>query len=56
MLDTSFATSKSVSFYAEQYGMSVNTFSKKVKKHYGKVPSKLIQERLTLEAKKNFSI
>lgn len=52
MLDTSFATSKSVSFYAEQYGLSVNVFSKKVKKHYGKVPSKLIQERLTLEAKK----
>ena len=52
MLDTHFATSKSVSFYAELYGLSVNAFSKKVKKHYGKIPSKLIQERLTLEAKK----
>lgn len=52
MLDTSFASSKSVSFYAEQYGLSVNAFSKKVKKYYGKAPSKLIQERLTLEAKK----
>lgn len=51
-LDTYFATSKSVAFYAEQYSMSVSAFSKKVKKHYGKVPSKLIQERLTLEAKK----
>lgn len=52
MLDTHFAASKSVSFYAERYGLSVNAFSKKVKKQYGKTPSKLIQERLNLEAKK----
>ncbi|TYR33652.1 helix-turn-helix transcriptional regulator [Sphingobacterium phlebotomi] len=52
MLDTDFASSKSVSFYADQYGLSVNAFSKKVKKHYGKVPSKLIRERLILEAKR----
>lgn len=52
ILDKHFTASKSVSFYAEMYGLSVNAFSKKVKRHYGKVPSKLIQERLTLEAKK----
>lgn len=52
MLDTHFATSKSVSFYAELYGLSVNAFSKRIKKHYGKAPSKLVKEHLTLEAKK----
>lgn len=52
LLEASFTESKSVSYYAEKYGLSVNVFSKKVKKQYGKSPSKLIQERLTLEAKK----
>jgi len=52
MLDAYVFSSKSVSFYAEQYGLSVNAFSKKVKKYYGKTPSKLIQERLILESKK----
>jgi len=52
MLDTHFAASKSVVFYANLYGLSVNAFSKKVKKNYGKAPSKLIQERLILEAKR----
>ena len=52
LLDTHFASSKSVSFYADHYGLSVNAFSKKIKKHYAKAPSKLIQERLILEAKR----
>lgn len=52
LLESSFTESKSVSYYADKYGMSVNGFSKKIKKLYGKSPSKLIQERLTLEAKK----
>ncbi|QNL52468.1 helix-turn-helix domain-containing protein [Olivibacter sp. SDN3] len=52
MLDTNFASSKSVSFYADRYGLSANAFNKKVKKYYGKAPSKLIRERLILEAKR----
>ena len=52
LLDLHFTTSKSVGFYASQYGLSVDAFSKKIRKHYGKAPSKLIQERLILESKK----
>lgn len=32
LLDTDYSASKSVSHYADQYGLSVNAFSKKVKK------------------------
>lgn len=52
MLENHFLETKSVSFYADRYGLSIDAFSKKVKKYFGKPPSKLIQERLTLEAKK----
>lgn len=51
-LDMHFATSKSVSFYASQYGLSVNAFSKKIRNYYGKNPSQLIRERVNLEAKR----
>lgn len=52
LIDNHFTEVKSVAFYADQYNLSVDTFSKKVKSYYGKSPSKLIRERLTLEAKK----
>ncbi|MGN6493298.1 MAG: helix-turn-helix domain-containing protein [Agriterribacter sp.] len=52
VLETHFLTAKEVAFYAEKFGLAVNTFSKKIKKHFGKSPSKLVQERIVLEAKK----
>lgn len=52
LLDDSFSKSKSVNYYADKFGLSVDRFSKKVKQLYGRAPSKLIKERLTLEAKK----
>lgn len=52
ILEQNFIQNREVHFYADKFGLSVNTFSKKIKKHFGKSPSKLIQERLVLEAKK----
>lgn len=52
LLDGYFLESKEVAFYASKFGLSVNTFSKKIKKHFGKPPSKLVRERVVLEAKK----
>lgn len=52
ILEEHFRDSKEVAFYAGQLGLAVNTFSKKIKKHFGKSPTKLIQERIVLEAKK----
>lgn len=52
LLDAHFSTNRSVDFYAQQLSLSVNAFSKKVKKHYGKTPTKLIQEKIILEAKR----
>lgn len=52
ILEAHFLANKDVAFYAEKFGLAVNTFSKKIKKHFGKSPSKLVQERIVLEAKK----
>lgn len=52
MLETHFKENKDVAFFAEQLGLAANSLSKKIKKHFGKSPSKLIQERVVLEAKK----
>ena len=52
LLEQHFAEQRNVSFYASHYNLSVSAFSKKIKSHFGKTPSKLIQERLVLEAKK----
>lgn len=52
LLNTHFHEAKEVAFYASKYELSVNTFSKKIKKLFGKSPSQLIQERIVLEAKK----
>ncbi|WP_158963235.1 helix-turn-helix domain-containing protein [Myroides fluvii] len=51
-LEQSFAQHKSVVYYAELNGIALASFSKKIKKIYGKTPTQLIQERLVLEAKK----
>ncbi len=52
ILEEHYLQTREVGFYAEKFGLSINTFSKKIKKHFGKSPSKLIQERIVLEAKK----
>lgn len=52
LLEKNFIQNKEVAFYAEQFGLTTNAFSKKIKKHFGKSPTKLIQERTILEAKK----
>lgn len=52
ILENHFSETKEVGFYAEKFALSINTFSKKIKKHFGKSPSKLIQERIVLESKK----
>ncbi|MBS7255614.1 helix-turn-helix domain-containing protein [Flavobacterium branchiicola] len=52
LLEKHFLEAKEVAFYASKYNLTVNTFSKRIKKHFGKPPTKLIQERIVLEAKK----
>lgn len=52
LLERHYLETKEVAFYADKLGLAVNSFSKKIKKHFGKSPSKLIQERVVLEAKK----
>lgn len=56
LIEQHFLTQKSPSFYADLYGISVNAFSKKVKKHFGKTPTQLLQERTILEAKKQLHL
>lgn len=56
LLENCFIRERTVSFYASYYHLSVDAFSKKIKKNYGKSPSKLIQERLILEAKKQIHL
>ena len=52
ILDQQFIANRSVQHYAQYYGMTVDAFSKNIKRIFKKTPSKLIQERLVLEAKK----
>ncbi|GAB3654750.1 helix-turn-helix transcriptional regulator [Echinicola sediminis] len=52
LLEDSFKTERSPSFYAEHLAMSSSSLSKKIKAHFGKTPTQLIQERVILEAKK----
>ncbi len=52
LLEEHFREAKDVAFYASKLGLSADTLSKKVKKQFGKSPSKLIQERIVLESKK----
>ncbi len=52
LLEKHFISNRPVSFYAAQYGISADTFSKQIKKQFSKTPSQLIQERLILESKR----
>lgn len=52
ILEKHFLNTKEVSFYASLFALSVSAFRKKIKIIFGKPPSKLIQERVALEAKR----
>lgn len=52
LLENYFQTERSPVFYAQKLSLSPSAFSKKVKFQFGKTPTKLIQERVILEAKK----
>lgn len=56
MLESHFNETKEVAFYAAKFGLSIDAFSKKVKKQFGKPPTKLIQERIVMEAKKQLHL
>lgn len=55
-IEQSFLTERSVSFYADKFSLTINAFSKRIKRLLGKTPSQLIQERLILEAKKKLHL
>lgn len=52
LLDVYFLKERSSSFYAAKLAMSPNIFSKKIKLELNKTPTKIIKERVILEAKK----
>jgi len=52
LVERYFKEERAVSFYAAKLGLTANTFSKKIKQQFGKTPSKIIQDRVVLEAKK----
>ncbi|MDO5607449.1 MAG: AraC family transcriptional regulator [Capnocytophaga sp.] len=55
-LEKHYCTERSVMFYAGKAGLTVDAFSKKIKQSLGKTPTKLIQERVVLEAKKKLHL
>jgi len=52
LLERHSKTERKVSFYAAEFSLSNDAFSKKVKKQFSKSPSQLINERVVLETKK----
>ncbi|MGK9120382.1 helix-turn-helix domain-containing protein [Olivibacter jilunii] len=52
LLEANFMREKSVNFYAQHFNLSIDAFSKKIKKQLGKAPSIFIQDRIILESKK----
>lgn len=52
LLEENFISQRTPMFYAHALAMTPNQFTKQVTKYYRKSPSKLIQERVILEAKK----
>ncbi len=52
LLEKYYCSERSTGFYAERLNLSVNTLNKDIKKTTGKTVSKLIQNRLILEAKR----
>lgn len=56
LVEAHFCTEKSPAFYADKLAISTNALSKKIKKEFGKTPTKIIQERVILEAKKQLHL
>lgn len=56
LLECYFLKEKAPAFYAAQLHLSLSTFSKKIKKQFGKTPSQLIQDRVVLESKKKLHL
>jgi AraC-like DNA-binding protein len=52
LLEENFLTQRSVQFYADQFNLTPESFSKKIKSQLGKSPSGFIYDRVTLESKK----
>lgn len=52
LLEKHYKCERSVAFYASEFSLSTEAFSKKIKKQFSKSPSQLINERVILEAKK----
>ncbi|WP_329904978.1 AraC family transcriptional regulator [Porphyromonas pogonae] len=52
IIDQHFITRRDVAFYASMLGLSPNAFTKRTKQYFGKTPTRLIQDRVILEAKK----
>lgn len=52
LLELHFKDEKELSFYSEKLNITNSTLSKAVKKEFDKSPSQLINERITLEAKR----
>lgn len=55
-LEEHFIQNRNVQFYADRMNLSSDAFSKKIKQLAGKTPSKIIQERVVLEAKKQLHL
>ena len=56
LVELHFLTQRNTLFYAEQMAISHGNFSRKIKKHFGKSPTQLIQDRVILEAKKQLHL
>ena len=52
LLEKYYITERSIAYYASEFSLSPNAFSKKIKQQFTKTPSQLIQERVILESKK----
>lgn len=55
-LEENFLNLRKPADYANLLHLNPNTFTKRCKKHFGKTPTTLIQERLVLEAKKQLHL
>jgi transcriptional regulator, AraC family len=56
LIEQHFLEQRDLSFYADALCLTPDAFSKKLKKLLGKTPTKLLQERLILEAKKQLHL
>lgn len=56
LFDKYYLDNRDVTFYAEKMNLSSSAFSKKVKAYFGKSSTKLINDRVVLEAKKQLHL